>query len=116
MFFRNTNWKYVMEDIVDFFRRLAIRRWINTNPRPVIFITNISVIVFVLVLLHTLNSGNSARNWEPRKDWFYDLNTDALFCSRQKIGSAHSCTIGTFAERRIGRSKGVCFQLCSRAE
>jgi hypothetical protein len=79
--FRIPEWKYLRYDIQQLWDRIALRRRINANPRIIIVVTNVSVIIFIIMFLQFFRSGQVKRVSDYKKEWFYDLNTGQLFAA-----------------------------------
>jgi hypothetical protein len=73
------NWKYIWWDIKDRWERLGLRNRINSNPKIVLGIGIGSVLIFLLIVTAQLVPYRSSITRQPRKAWFYDLNTNKLF-------------------------------------
>jgi len=77
MFFTLPDW--LRYEIQERWERLAVRKWINKNPRIVISIT-IAFVLILLVVIGLLMPDRTATTVEGyKKGWFYDLNTGKLF-------------------------------------
>lgn len=59
--------------------RLAIRKWVNENPRIIMGISIASVFIFLLIVIAQLMPYRPPILSYTFKAWFYDLNTDKLF-------------------------------------
>lgn len=95
-------WKYLKDDIEDWFSRLFIRKWINTNPRIIILITNISVILLIIVMYSVVRKNGSRPEYE--KAWYYDLNTGQLFVAENGVESSIKAPSGPAPD---GKPAGV---------
>lgn len=82
MFFRIPDW--LRYEIQERWERLAVREWINKNPRLIIGITCASVFVLLLVIIAQLAPEKTVKTREYKKAWFYDLNTGELFVARSE--------------------------------
>lgn len=72
-------------EILHRWEKLAVRKWINKNPRIIISITVGSILVLLVVVGLSLpkKTAVEVREYrEYRKAWFYDLNTAELFVAR----------------------------------
>lgn len=79
MGFRMPDLGYLKYEIKEWWERLAIREWINRNPKIIIGITGISVSVLLVILVDRLIPNKAPKIEEYKKAWFYDLNTGKLF-------------------------------------
>ena len=89
MFFRIPDWlgyeiQERWERLQHRWEQLAVRRWINKNPRIIIGVTCASVFVLLVIVIWQLMPGKHIKIEEYEKEWFYDLNTGELFTA--KIG------------------------------
>ena len=87
MFFRFPSWKYFRYNIEERWERLAVkqlafREWINNNPRIMIGITAVCVVVFLAILIGQLMPDKAPKIEGHKKAWFYDLNTGELFIAK----------------------------------
>ena len=82
MFLRIPDW--LRYEIQERWERLAVREWINKNPRLIIGITCASVFVSLLVVIAQLAPEETVKTREYKKVWFYDLNTGELFVARSE--------------------------------
>ena len=83
MFFKLPDW--LIYDIKHKWEQLAVRKWINQNPKIVFIITGCSVLLFLVLLISFLRpSMSSVKAAKVKKEWYYDLNTGKLFVD--KIG------------------------------
>ncbi|MBA7654868.1 hypothetical protein ES703_62761 [subsurface metagenome] len=80
MFFRIPDW--LRYEIQERWERLAVRKWINKNPRLIIGITCASMFVLLLIVIGQLAPEETVKTREYKKAWFYDLNTGELFVAR----------------------------------
>lgn len=65
---------------------LGARGWINRqNPRIIIGITAVTVLVLLTTVIGLLSSGEAPKVQEYKKGWFYDLNTGKLFVAKSKL-------------------------------
>jgi len=65
---------------------LGARRWINRqNPKIIIGITVVIVLVLLTTVIGLLSSGEAPKVKEYKKGWFYDLNTGKLFVAKSKL-------------------------------
>ncbi len=65
---------------------LGARRWINRqNPKIIISITVVTVLVLLTTVIGLLSSGEAPKVKEYKKGWFYDLNTSKLFVAKSKL-------------------------------
>lgn len=85
MAFRIPEWKYLKYDIQELWSRLSIRKWVNTNPRIIILVTNVSVIILIVVIFGMVRSSGVMKFDNYRKDWYYDLNTGQLFAKDKDL-------------------------------
>jgi len=82
--FKVPEWKYLKYDIHEFWDGISLRKWINTNPRIVICITNVTVILLIVVLYGFFRPAKTSRSiYSFEKEWYYDLNTGQLFAAEK---------------------------------
>ena len=63
-----------------------LRRWINRqDPRIIIGITVVTVLVFVVVVISLLSGPGAPEVQEFKKAWYYDLNTGKLFVAKSRL-------------------------------
>ncbi len=72
----------VIYEIKELWKLLPIRQWINNNPKLVIRITAVSVVLLLIVIVSLLIPQNTVKIQDYKKAWFYDLNTGGLFFAR----------------------------------
>jgi hypothetical protein len=90
MFFRFPDWKYFRYDIEERWKRLtakplALREWINDNPRIMIGITAVCMVVFLGILMGQLMPPKAPKIQKNKRGWFYDLNTGELFTAKSDL-------------------------------
>ncbi len=76
------DFKSIKFEIQERLKDLAIRKWINRNRRAVIIVTNLSVIVFIIIIISLLRPNETVQVNNPKKEWYYDLNTGELFTNK----------------------------------
>ncbi len=103
MNFRLPEWKYLKDDIDNWLSQLFIRRWINSNPRIVILITNLTVILLILIIYSVVRT-KSAPVPEYEKAWYYDLNTGQLFVAENDLATPIQAPSGPLPD---GKPAGV---------
>ena len=65
---------------------LGARGWLNRqNPKIIISITVVTVLVLLTTVIGLLSSGEAPKVKEYKKGWFYDLNTSKLFVAKSKL-------------------------------
>ncbi len=65
---------------------LGARRWTNRqNPKIIIGITIVTVLVLLTTVIGLLSSDEAPKVKEYKKGWFYDLNTGKLFVAKSKL-------------------------------
>lgn len=89
MAFRVPDWlryeaSHRIEWLQDRFRHVRVRESINDNPRMVLGVTVLSLLVLTGVVALVLRPAPRRRYDLGRKAWFYDLNTGELFVSSSK--------------------------------
>ena len=73
-------WEWLAEKL------LAARGWINQqNPRIIIGITAVCVLVLLTTVIGLLSPGEAPKVKEYKKAWFYDLNTGKLFIAKSGL-------------------------------
>jgi len=82
MAFKLPDLQYFEFEIKEWWERLAIRSWINKNPRIVVGITAGSVVILLVIVIWLLIPEKVVVVQEYEKEWFYDLNTGNLFVAR----------------------------------
>ena len=88
MSFRRSDWKYLRYDIEDRWERLAIRKWINSNPGIIKSIAGISVVILLVVVINLLIPNHHIQQTDDSgKAWFYDLNTGKLFIAESDLAA-----------------------------
>jgi len=73
------------ERLEDKCKDLALRRWVNDNPKAVIGITAVSVILLLLVVTALVWPEKTSKIEPSAKEWFYDLNTGRLFTTKKGL-------------------------------
>lgn len=76
--------KYFWYRVKEKWQRLAIRDWINGNPKAIMGITAFSILLFFILIVNQLVSQKSVAVKVPANEWFYDLNTSELFAAKTK--------------------------------
>jgi len=65
---------------------LGARRWLNRqNPKIIIGITAVTVLVLLTTVIGLLSSGEAPQVKEYKKGWYYDLNTGKLFIAKSDL-------------------------------
>ena len=82
MSFNSRKWRYFWYDIEERWKRLGIKKWIEQNPKAIIGITIVSLLLFIVVLVGQLTPDKLDTPHEPEQAWFYDLNTKKLFTAK----------------------------------
>lgn len=90
MFLRLPDWlrfevREKWERLEDRCKELALRRWINANPKIVIAITTVSACVLLAVIIMLLWPEGTVKVEASEKEWFYDLNTSKLFTAKKGL-------------------------------
>ena len=75
------------ERLQNYFRRLPIRKWINENPRVIVGLTIVSVLVLLVIVIRMLIPNRPVKIEDYEKSWFYDLNTGKLFAAKNDLVS-----------------------------
>ena len=71
---------WLRDEIQERWERLALREWINKNPRIIVSITIASVLVLLVIIgLSMPRNVLTSTVKEYKKAWFYDPNTGKLF-------------------------------------
>ena len=92
-------WERVAEKL------LALRRWVNEqDPRIIIGITAVTVVVLLIVVIGLLSGPEAPKIKEYKKGWFYDLNTGKLFVAESDLIPPIKAPSGPLAN---GRPAGV---------
>jgi len=81
--FRLPDW--LIYEIQRRWEQLALRRWINNNPRLIIGITIASVFLFLVIVIGRLLPRGAVNIEDYDKEWFYDLNTSELFVAKAEL-------------------------------
>lgn len=92
------------ERLEDRCKELALRRWINDNPKIVIAITTVSACVLLVVVTTLLWPEKTAKVELGEKEWFYDLNTGKLFTAKKGLTPPIEAPSGPLPD---GRPAGV---------
>lgn len=92
------------ERLEDRCKDLALRRWINDNPKIVIAITTVSACVLLVVVTTLLWPEKTAKVELGEKEWFYDLNTGKLFTAKKGLTPPIEAPSGPLPD---GRAAGV---------
>ena len=74
--------QHCWERLQQWWERVAVRKWINDNPRMIIGITCASVFVLLTIIVGISIPEKAVKVQEVGKDWFYDLNTGKLFVAK----------------------------------
>ncbi len=82
MVFKLPDFQYFGYEIKEWWERLAIRKWINQNPRIVVGIAMASVVILLVIVIWLSIPEKVVVVQEYEKEWFYDLNTGKLFVAR----------------------------------
>ena len=85
MFFKLPDLQYFRYEIKERLERLAVRKWINQNPKIIIGITVVCGFVFLVIVIGLLSHGKVPKVKEYKKAWFYDLNTGKLFIAKSGL-------------------------------
>lgn len=104
MSFRIPEWKYLKYDIQEWLEHLTLRRWINSKPLIIIAITTLSVIILIVVIVGMLRPNEATRAKNPKKEWYYDLNTGELFVGEANLIAPIDAPSGPLAD---GKAAGV---------
>lgn len=80
MFFTLPDW--LRYEIQERWERLALRKWINKNPRIIISITAASVLILLVIIGLSMPKKTVTIVKEYKKGWFYDPNTGELFVAK----------------------------------
>ncbi len=83
MFFTLPDW--LRYEIQERWERLAVRKWINKNPRIIISITIASVLILLVIIGLSMPEKTITIVKEYKKGWFYDLNTGKLFVAESDV-------------------------------
>ncbi len=84
------DWKYIKYGIEERWERVAaifapLREWLNCNPRIVVCVTCVCVLIFLVVVIGILIPDKPPKIEEYKKTWFYDLNTGKLFVAKSDL-------------------------------
>ena len=79
MVFNKNKWKYLKYELELRWERLAIKEWINRNPKVVTSIAAVSFLLFAVIAIGQLIPDKPLAPKEPKTAWFYDQNTNQLF-------------------------------------
>ena len=103
MAFQLPEWKYLKDDIRDWWSRIYFRKWINNNPKIIILLTNLSVIIFIIVI-YVMFKPNGESSPQTDKAWYFDLNTGELFVADSDLTTPIAVPSGSLAS---GEAAGV---------
>lgn len=81
----NHELRYQGERLQNYLQKLPIRKWLNNNPRTIICLTVVSVIVLLVIVIKMLIPNRPVKIEDYRKSWFYDLNTGELFTAKSQL-------------------------------
>ena len=89
MRFRVPDWlryeiRHKIERLREGYERLHVKDAINDNPRTVVCVALLSVLLLAVVLSLVGRRAPGPRYKESKKAWFYDLNTGELFSASSK--------------------------------
>lgn len=73
------------ERLRDCLRGLAIRKWINDNPRIIFCVACISALILLGVTIKMLIPAGTVKIEDYDRRWFYDLNTGQLFAAKKSL-------------------------------
>ena len=79
---KSRKWKYLLYEIEERWERFGLKKWINLNPRVVIGIAAVSFLLFIVIAIGQLIPDKPAGIEEPKKVWFYDINSKQLFAAK----------------------------------
>ena len=65
--------------------QMALRTWINSNPRLMIGVAAASVLLFLVIVIRQLMPGPARNVEEYEKGWFYDINKGELFAEKAEL-------------------------------
>lgn len=82
MVFKLPEWKYIRYGIEEQWERLGIRKCVNANPKIIIGVTAVCVLVLLGIIIGILIPEKTERVEGYKKEWFYDLNTGELFIAK----------------------------------
>jgi hypothetical protein len=101
MFFTIPDW--LRYEIQERWERLALRKWINKNPRIIVSITVASALILLVIIGLSMPQGAVTTTIkEYKKGWFYDPNTGKLFVAESDAVPLIDASSGTSAgERRL---------------
>jgi hypothetical protein len=95
-------WRYALDD---WWRNLAVRKWINDNPTLAIRVSIASFVVPVIMIICFLWPSSEYKvAAPPTKAWFYDLNTGKLFTAKTGLTPPIAAPSGPLPD---GRPAGV---------
>jgi len=101
------------ERLKEWVRLLGIRDWINEHPAAVMSIAAVSGMLFLIVLVAQLIPDKAPEPQVFEKEWFYDLNTGALFETQAGLTPPIDAPSGP---RPDGRPAGVRAYVLSYAD
>jgi len=91
----------------DFIRLVVLpklRRWINSNPKPVVGMAVLSFLLFAAIAVNIALPEKRVEITAGEKAWFYDLNTGKLFTAGSEPGGPVEAPSGPLAD---GQPAGV---------
>lgn len=94
-------------------QQLAVRKWINNNPRLIIGITAASVFIFLVIAIGYLMPGETINVEEYEKGWFYDLNTSELFIAKAELAGPIEAPSGPLPDGKPAGVKAYVFSYAS---
>lgn len=93
--------------------QIAVRKWINNNPRLIIGVTAASVFVFLIIAIGYLMPPETINVEEYEKGWFYDLNTGELFVARAELAGPIEAPSGPLPDGKPAGIKAYVFSYVS---
>ena len=72
-----------LERLQSWWKDLALRRWANDNPKLVMAMASVSVLLLLVSVIWLAWPEEPPPVVEYEKEWFYDLNTGVLFSAQK---------------------------------
>jgi hypothetical protein len=100
---------WLRDEIQERWERLALRAWINKNPRIIVSITIASVLILLVIIgLSMPQRAVTTTVKEYKKAWFYDPNTGRLFVVENDAVFTDTA-LGTLADEKQAPIKAYVF-------
>jgi len=93
---------WLRDEIQVRWERLALRKWINKNPRIIVSVTVASVLILLVIIgLSMPQKAVTTTVKEYKRAWFYDPNTGKLFVAKSDAVFVDTPSGASAGERRL---------------